>query len=97
VLPVLLDEEGREIHGPGEGYLVFKKPWPGMMRTLYGNHARFQETYFAKFPGYYCTGDGQFAMTNLNELKLGYYYLPHSYPFNNELITPSQYTLFITY
>jgi acyl-coenzyme A synthetase/AMP-(fatty) acid ligase len=60
VLPVLLDESGKEIEGPGEGYLVFRRPWPGMMRTLFGNHERFEETYFKKFPGYYCTGDGKF-------------------------------------
>ncbi|KAK9499438.1 hypothetical protein O3M35_002470 [Rhynocoris fuscipes] len=58
VEPVLLSEEGNEIEGPGEGYLVFKRPWPGMMRTLFGNHARFEQTYFSKFPGYYATGDG---------------------------------------
>ncbi|XP_049814274.1 acetyl-coenzyme A synthetase isoform X1 [Schistocerca serialis cubense] len=58
VLPALLDENGREITGPGEGYLVFRRPWPGIMRTLYGNHERFETTYFKKFPGYYCTGDG---------------------------------------
>ncbi|XP_014261784.1 acetyl-coenzyme A synthetase [Cimex lectularius] len=58
VEPELLDEEGRVIEGPGEGYLVFKRPWPGIMRTLFGNHARFEETYFSKFPGYYATGDG---------------------------------------
>nr|CAD7256722.1 unnamed protein product [Timema shepardi] len=58
VLPALLDESGKEIHGAGEGYLVFRRPWPGMMRTLYGNHERFETTYFKKFPGYYCTGDG---------------------------------------
>nr|CAD7393118.1 unnamed protein product [Timema cristinae] len=59
VLPALLDESGKEIHGAGEGYLVFRRPWPGMMRTLYGNHERFETTYFKKFPGYYCTGDGE--------------------------------------
>jgi hypothetical protein len=59
VLPVLLDENGKEIHGPGEGYLVFRRPWPGIMRTLFGNHERFETTYFKKFPGYYCTGDGE--------------------------------------
>lgn len=58
VVPILLDEQGKEIEGPGEGYLVFKRPWPGMMRTLFGNHDRFEQTYFSKFPGYYCTGDG---------------------------------------
>ena len=38
---------------------VFKQPWPGIMRTVYGNHPRFETTYFKKFPGYYVTGDGE--------------------------------------
>ncbi|XP_046604395.1 acetyl-coenzyme A synthetase [Neodiprion virginianus] len=58
VSPELLDEDGTVINGEGEGFLVFSKPWPGMMRTLFGNHERFQSTYFSKFHGYYCTGDG---------------------------------------
>ncbi|CAG7837443.1 unnamed protein product, partial [Allacma fusca] len=58
VVPVLLDETGRVIEGEGEGYLVYKQPWPGLMRTIYGDHERFEETYFHKFPGYYYTGDG---------------------------------------
>jgi len=58
VKPILLDESGKEIEGVGEGYLVFNQPWPGMMRTLFGNHERYQSVYFSKFPGYYCTGDG---------------------------------------
>ncbi|KAL3275962.1 hypothetical protein HHI36_020694 [Cryptolaemus montrouzieri] len=58
VQPVLLDECGKEIKGEGEGYLVFSRPWPGLMRTLFNNHDRYETTYFSKFPGYYCTGDG---------------------------------------
>uniref|UniRef100_A0A6M2DYW4 Acetyl-coenzyme A synthetase n=1 Tax=Xenopsylla cheopis TaxID=163159 RepID=A0A6M2DYW4_XENCH len=58
VEPKLLDENGVEIHGEGEGYLVFNKPWPGIMRSLFNNHSRYETTYFSKFPGYYCTGDG---------------------------------------
>lgn len=58
VLPELLDEDGHVIEGEGEGYLVFRQPWPGMMRSLFGNHQRFQNTYFGRFNGYYCTGDG---------------------------------------
>ncbi|XP_058808196.1 acetyl-coenzyme A synthetase [Phymastichus coffea] len=58
VQPELLDEDGHVIEGEGEGYLVFRRPWPGMMRTLYGNHERFQSTYFDRFHGFYCTGDG---------------------------------------
>ncbi|XP_076758888.1 acetyl coenzyme A synthase [Xylocopa sonorina] len=58
VLPEILDEDGRLVEGEGEGYLVFRQPWPGMMRSLHGNHQRFQNTYFDRFHGYYCTGDG---------------------------------------
>ena len=57
--PVILDEEGKEVEGnPARGYLCIKTAWPGIMRTVYGNHERFRETYFDRFPGYYMTGDG---------------------------------------
>ena len=56
--PVLLDNDGNEIEGAGEGTLVLKRPWPGQMRTVYGDHQRFVETYFTAHPGYYTTGDG---------------------------------------
>jgi acetyl-CoA synthetase len=59
VQPALLDDEGRELNGPAIGHLVFKSPWPAMMRTVDGNHHRFQSTYFTRFPGYYCAGDGK--------------------------------------
>ena len=59
VQPALLDDEGRELQGAASGHLVFKCPWPAMMRTVDGNHHRFQSTYFFRFPGYYCTGDGK--------------------------------------
>ncbi|XP_037582407.1 acetyl-coenzyme A synthetase [Dermacentor silvarum] len=58
VEPAIVDEQGKELEGEAEGYLVFKRPWPSMMRTVYNNHVRFETTYFKKFPGYYCTGDG---------------------------------------
>lgn len=58
VLPVILDESGKEMEGEAEGYIAFKKPWPGIMRTVYGNHERFESTYFQRFPGYYMSGDG---------------------------------------
>ncbi|KAL1021362.1 hypothetical protein UPYG_G00012330 [Umbra pygmaea] len=58
VVPAILNESGEELEGPSEGYLVFKQPWPGVMRTVYGNHQRFETIYFKKFPGYYVTGDG---------------------------------------
>jgi acetyl-CoA synthetase len=59
VEPVLLDDQGIEIEGnPAAGNLAIKHPWPSMMRTVYGDHKRFFETYFAMYPGYYFTGDG---------------------------------------
>jgi acetyl-CoA synthetase len=56
--PIILDEQGKPIIGEGEGYLVFAKSWPGQMQTLYGDHQRFMQTYFSRFPGYYFSGDG---------------------------------------
>jgi acetyl-CoA synthetase len=56
--PALLDEQGHELQGPAAGALVIKGSWPGQMRTVYGDHQRFKETYFAMFPGAYFTGDG---------------------------------------
>ena len=58
VHPALVDAEGREIHGAGEGNLVLRDSWPGQMRSVYGDHARFFETYFSTYPGSYFTGDG---------------------------------------
>ncbi len=59
VEPVLVDEEGREIPGNGvSGNLCLKRSWPGQARTIYGDHQRFRETYFSRFPGLYFTGDG---------------------------------------
>ncbi|OOG24602.1 acetate--CoA ligase [Thioalkalivibrio denitrificans] len=59
VQPVLLDDQGKEITGnPATGNLCIKHPWPSMMRTVYGDHDRFIETYFKLYPGYYFSGDG---------------------------------------
>jgi acetyl-CoA synthetase len=59
VQPLLLDDQGNEIEGnPAEGNLAIRAPWPAMMRSVYGDHERFYETYFALFKGYYFTGDG---------------------------------------
>ncbi len=56
---VLLDKEGGEItETEAEGLLCIKKPWPGMIRTTYGDHERCVQTYFSAFKGYYFTGDG---------------------------------------
>ena len=58
VQPTIVDDEGKELEGPCAGNLCIKFPWPGMMRTVYGDHKRFKETYFVQFPGKYFTGDG---------------------------------------
>jgi acetyl-CoA synthetase len=58
ISPQLLDNEGRLLEGATEGNLVLATSWPGQMRTIYGDHDRFFETYFSMFPGYYTTGDG---------------------------------------
>lgn len=59
VRPVIVDEQGKEVSGNGvSGRLCIGYPWPGMMRTVYGDHERFRETYFSTYPGLYFTGDG---------------------------------------
>lgn len=59
IQPCLLDAGGKEIIGENvEGSLTIKFPWPSMARTIYGDHDRFKNTYFAAFPGKYFTGDG---------------------------------------
>lgn len=58
VKPAIVDNEGKELHGECEGNLVIKDSWPGQMRTVYGDHERFEQTYFSTYPGLYFTGDG---------------------------------------
>jgi acetyl-CoA synthetase len=58
VKPALVDGEGRLLEGVAEGNLVLTDSWPGQMRSIYGDHARFGQTYFSTFPGKYFTGDG---------------------------------------
>ena len=58
IQPALLDNDGKEIEGPGEGNLVIKTSWPSQIRDVYGDHQRMIDTYFSSFPGYYFTGDG---------------------------------------
>ena len=70
VRPALLDDDGNVLEGNGvRGNLVMTYPWPGMMRTVYGDHQRFKDTYFARFPGNYFTGDGCFRDAD------GYYWI----------------------
>jgi acetyl-CoA synthetase len=58
VKPAIVDKVGRVLEGACEGNLVLLDSWPGQMRTVYGDHERFTETYFKTFPGMYFTGDG---------------------------------------
>jgi acetyl-CoA synthetase len=69
VKPAILDLDGNILEGEAEGVLVLTYPWPGQARTVYGDHARFIDTYFAKFPGYYFAGDGA------RRDKDGYYWI----------------------
>jgi len=70
IKPVILNEKGEEITtNPAEGLLAIKHSWPGQMRTIYGDHKRFFDTYFSQFSGYYFTGDGA------KRDKNGYYWI----------------------
>lgn len=69
VKPKVLTPEGKELHGECEGVLVLEDSWPGQMRTVYGDHARFEETYFSTYKGFYFTGDG------CKRDKDGYYWI----------------------
>ena len=69
VQPAIIDQEGNELEGQASGYLVMKDSWPGQMRTVYGDHDRFFETYFSQYSGYYFTGDGA------NRDADGYYWI----------------------
>jgi acetyl-CoA synthetase len=58
VVPAIVDERGQVLEGAADGMLVITRPWPAQMRTVYGDHQRFRDTYFARFPGFYFTADG---------------------------------------
>ncbi len=58
IRPALVDNEGQLLEGATQGNLVLQDSWPGQMRTVYGDHQRFIDTYFSAFPGRYTTGDG---------------------------------------
>ncbi|MBM3613609.1 MAG: acetate--CoA ligase, partial [Alphaproteobacteria bacterium] len=58
VQPVVLDQNGKLLDGAATGMLCLADSWPGQMRTVYGDHERFVQTYFVQYPGYYFTGDG---------------------------------------
>ncbi len=67
--PCIVDKEGKELEGECEGMLCMKRSWPGQMRTVYGDHKRFIDTYFSQFDGKYFTGDG------CKRDKDGYYWI----------------------
>ena len=67
--PCIVDKEGKELAGECEGMLCMKRSWPGQMRTVYGDHKRFIDTYFSQFDGKYFTGDG------CKRDKDGYYWI----------------------
>jgi acetyl-CoA synthetase len=69
IKPVLLDKDSKVVKGVGKGMLCIASSWPGQMRTLYGNHQRFIDTYFSQFDGKYFTGDG------CRRDKDGYYWI----------------------
>ena len=56
--PVIVNDKGEELKGAAEGNLCIRDSWPGQMRTVFGDHARFEQTYFSTYPGMYFTGDG---------------------------------------
>jgi acetyl-CoA synthetase len=58
IKPALVDADGKYVEGEGSGNLVLTDSWPGQMRTVYGDHQRFIDTYVKMYPGVYCTGDG---------------------------------------
>jgi acetyl-CoA synthetase len=58
IVPALMDASGQPMEGVGSGNLVIARPWPGITRTIYGDHRRCVDTYFRIYPGYYFTGDG---------------------------------------
>ncbi len=67
--PAIMDNDGKPLEGEAEGALVMCRPWPSQMRTVYGDHQRFVDTYFSAYPGYYFTGDGA------RRDKDGYYWI----------------------
>ncbi len=69
VVPVIVDDKGKVLEGECSGNLAITRPWPGQMRTVYGDHQRFVDTYFKTYPGMYFTGDGA------RRDKDGYYWI----------------------
>ena len=70
IKPVIVDSDGVELEDATAGNLIIKDGWPGQMRTIYGDHKRFLETYYTTYPGSYFMGMGRCVM------KMGIYGLP---------------------
>lgn len=64
IVPEVIDDKGKPVKTGQQGSLVIKKPWPGLMKTIYGDHQRFVDTYFKHFPGNFFTGDGAYHESN---------------------------------
>jgi len=64
IVPEIIDDVGKPVKGNQEGKLVIKQPWPGLMKTIYGNHPRFIDGYFKPYPGDYLTGDGAYRASS---------------------------------
>ena len=69
VQPIIVDDKGKPLSGEGRGNLCLADSWPGQMRSVFGDHQRFIDTYFTQYPGYYFTGDGAYRD------KDGYYWI----------------------
>ncbi|MSO93452.1 MAG: acetate--CoA ligase [Rhodospirillales bacterium] len=69
IVPAIIDSNGKRAEGVAEGSLCIAESWPGQMRTVYGDHERFVQTYFSNYPGYYFTSDG------CRRDKDGYYWI----------------------
>jgi len=69
VVPGIVDNEGKLLEGEASGNLVITRPWPGQLRSIYGDHQRFVDTYFTTYPGMYFSGDG------VRRDKDGYYWI----------------------
>lgn len=64
IVPEIIDDKGKPVKQGQSGTLVIKKPWPGLMKTIYGDQQRFVDTYFKPFPGNFFTGDGAYRTSN---------------------------------
>ncbi len=86
VQPVLLDNDGNIIDGPGEGNLAIKASWPGQIRSIYGDHQRMIDTYFSTYPGYYFTGAAPHGANQLHRRRVVALHRCQDHPVINEQV-----------